>query len=101
MCGCGVSTFCPGGCECGCSHDDPREQTRQAKRFAFETSRLRESRDVWAGGVFAAVDHLFRDIRYYGPSDDAMSLGRVMGDRETLRVLAQAVHGSDEWPEQA
>lgn len=36
MCGCGTTTWCPGGCPCGCDHGSKDGQTKQAKHFALQ-----------------------------------------------------------------
>jgi hypothetical protein len=42
MCGCGTTTWCDGGCPCGCDHDTPKGMRRQGKHFA----RLAQLRPV-------------------------------------------------------
>jgi len=45
MCGCGVTKFCPGGCDCGCDHDTINGLRRQATHFAAQYEWLQAALD--------------------------------------------------------
>lgn len=45
MCGCGTTTWCDGGCSCGCDHSTPAGMKRQGKHFAAQAE--------WKEGLWA------------------------------------------------
>lgn len=63
MCGCGLDTWCEGGCLCGCNHSSIEGMQTQGKHFALQYKDMQDRvRDAATRGQVQMMDLVTRSI---------------------------------------